>query len=913
MIGQALGHYSVESELGAGGMGRVYLATDTRLERRVAIKVLHDASLEDQDRLRRFEREARLLASLDHASIAAIHGLEHAGHVKFLVLEYVPGKTLAERIACGPLTVNEALDVTRQVAEALEVAHQRGIIHRDLKPANVKITPDGRVKVLDFGLAKALAANDEASIGARTTAPDLTHTGAVMGTAGYMSPEQATGKIVDARTDIWSLGCILYEMLTGLRAFAGDTTAEILVQLLERDPNWSALPASTPASVRQLLRRCLTKDVRRRLHHAADVRLELEDALAVPTAAAGSGARFPERVSDAVPVSPRRRTLTSAIAGIAAGVVLGAVIAGAWGSLRAGRETSSRIIRFAIDLPESAPLRPGYRVDLTFSRDSRTLLYPAGGVIHARRLDASDSSALQATAGLRWPFFSPDDQWLLLADPVKNALVKVPLSGGAPIAIAPVDMSFGGDWASDGYVYVTTQLIGGIIRTRDQGGGVEPVTVIDATREERSHRYGTLLPGGKALMFTVASAGIESYDDARIDVVDLTTKERKTVVQGGTYARYSPSGHIVYARAGSLYAVAFDSRTLKTSGTPVKVLEGVLMSTNVGTAYFDISRNGDLAYAVGPAESGGRTFHWVDRRGRSTPLPLPPRSYLNPRISPDGLRLAMEIEGPNHDFYVYDFDRGVMSRMTNDGSSHAPIWTPDARRIAYRTWKGGAMTMSWLPADRSGPEEPLVDYKAWQSATSFSPDGKYLAFDQYDRTSSDGGDIWILPLEGTRKPRPFVKTGFPAGAAQFSPDGGWLAYSSMESGRPEIYVQAWPGPGAKVQVSSEGGTDPVWRRDGKEVFYRNGPRMMAVAATVGSTFQAGKPQMLWSEEYTHGLSSSCGWRGTSRTSYDVSLDGERFLMIKEGDDQSLLATKIMVVVNWAAELNRIMAEVRADP
>jgi tRNA A-37 threonylcarbamoyl transferase component Bud32 len=894
MIGETLGHYSVESELGAGGMGRVYLATDTRLHRRVAIKVLHTASLEDQDRLMRFEREARLLASLNHANIAAIHGLEQAGDLKFLVLEYVPGRTLAERIASGPLTLKAALDVARQVAEALDAAHQRGVIHRDLKPANVKITPDGQVKVLDFGLAKALAANEtDSDIDARTTAPNLTHIGVVMGTVGYMSPEQATGKVVDTRTDIWALGCMLYEMLAGVRTFGGDSTTEVLVQLLERDPNWSALPATTPANVCQLLRRCLTKDARRRLHHAGDVRLELEDTLA-------------ERVSGAVAVSPRRRTLTPAIAGIAAGAVLGAVVGGTWIWQRAAPETAPRIIRLAIDLPENAPLRPGYRVDLAFSRDSRTLLYPVAGALHARRLDESDASVVQAAAGLRWPFFSPDDRWLLMADPVKNNLVKVPLNGGAPIPIAPVDMPFGGDWASDGYVYVTNQLIGGIIRTRDEGGGVEPVTEIDAERLERSHRYGTLLPGDKALMFTVASGSIDSYDDARIDIVDLSTKKRKTVVQGGTYARYSPSGHIVYAREGRLYAIAFDHRTLETSGTPVKVLDGVLMSTNIGTAYFDISRSGDLAYAAGPPENGGRTFHWVDRQGNSTPLPLPPRSYLNPRISPDGKQLATEIEGPNHDFYVYDFDRDVMSRITNDGSSHAPIWTPDARRIAYRTWKGGAMTMSWLPADRSGPEERLVNYTAWQSATSFSPDGKYLAFDQYDRTSPLGGDIWILPLEGDRQPRPFVKTGFPEGAAKFSPDGQWVAYSSMESGRPEIYVQAWPGPGAKIQISSDGGTDPLWRRDGKEIFYRNGPRMMAVTATAGSTFRAGKPQMLWSGEYTHGLSSSCGWQGTSRTSYDVSLDGERFLMIKD-DDQSLFATKIMVVVNWAAELNRIMA------
>ena len=899
MIGQALGQYRVESELGAGGMGVVYQAIDTTLGRRVAIKVLRDQFLIDPHRVARFEREARLLASLNHTNIAAIHGLEHAGDVTFLVLEYVPGQTLADRMAAGPLPIRESLGIARQIAEALEIAHQRGIVHRDLKPANVKITPEGQVKVLDFGLAKAVTPNDDAAAIAATTAQDFTEVGIVIGTVGYMSPEQATGKPVDMRTDVWALGCIIYELLTGMRTFSGDTAAAVLAQVLEREPDWGALPRDTPDNVRRLLRRCLSKDTRHRLHHAADARLELEDALA------GAG-------NDGVSIVPPRRGMLPAIVAVATAVILAAIGLVNWTWRQDAAVPVARIVRFAIDLPADSPLRPGYRVDLTFSRDSRTLLYPVGAALHARRLDESDSTEVKAAAGLRWPFYSPDSRWLLMADPVRNALVKVPLTGGASIPIAPADMMFGGDWASDGSIYVTNQLIGGILKTPEQGGGTEAVTQIDVDSQERSHRYSTLLPGEKALLFTVASGGIDSYDDARIDVIDLATKQRKTVVRGGTYARYSPSGHVVYARGGSLYAVAFDHRTLEVSGTPVKVLDGVLMSTNIGTAYFDISRNGDLAYALGPPENGGRTLHWVDRRGRSVRLPLPPRSYLNPRISPDGSRLAMEIEGPNHDFYLYDFDRDVMSKMTTDGISHAPIWTPDARRIAYRTWKGGAMTMSWMPADRSGPEEPLVNYKAWQSATSFSPDGKHLAFDQYDRTSSDGGDVWILSLEGGRDPQAFVKTGFPAGAAKFSPTGKWLAYSSMESGKAEVYVQAWPGPGAKIQISSEGGTDPLWRHDGTELFYRNGPKMMAVPITAGQTLQPGKPVLLWTGDFTHGLSSSCGWRGTSRTSYDVSLDGQRFLMIKD-DDQRLFATKIILVVNWAEELKRIMTAAGTKP
>lgn len=898
LIGRRLGVYEVQALVGTGGMGVVYQATDSRLGRPVAIKVLNDVGLKDANRLGRFEREARVLAALNHSNIAAIHGFEQVGDLSFLVLEYVPGETLAEQVARGPLPMKEAVDIARQVAEALEVAHQNNIVHRDLKPANLKITPAGQVKVLDFGLAKGLDGKSgagEADAATATNAGNLTQPGLIMGTVAYMSPEQASGKAVDGRTDIWALGCVMFEMVTGRRAFGGDSTQEILIQVLDREPDWSALPADTPENMRRLLRRCLVKDPRRRLHHAGDARLELEEALA-----GGVSGSIP------APIAPDRRAARLALVGIAAGLVLGVAGAGVWLWQRSPTAVASQIVRFAIDLPAASPVRPGYGVDLTFSRDSKTLLYPVDAVIHARRLDEADGKPLAAAAGLRNPIYSPDSKWLLMPDYVKRALVKVPLSGGAPVPIAPVDMFFRGHWATDGSMYVTNRLIGGIIRVQ-AGGGTEPVTQIDESKQERSHRYAALLPGEKALIFTVASANEDSYDDARIDVIDLATKKRKTLVHGGTYARYSPSGHVVFARDGSLYAVAFDERTLDVSGTPLKVLDGVLMSANTGTAYFDISPNGDLAYAVGPAENGERTFHWVDRRGRSTPLPLAPRSYLNPRLSPDGKLLAVEVEGPNHDFYTYDFDREVMSKITNDGTSHAPIWSPDGRRIAYRTWQGGEMTMSWMPADRSGPPERLVNFTAWQSAVSFSPDGKFLAFDQYDRTSSLGGDVWILPLDGDRKPQPFVKTSFPEGGAKFSPDGKWVVYSSMESGRAEVYVQAWPGPGAKIQISAEGGTDPVWRRDAKEVFYRNGREMLAVAVTTALEFKAGRPHVLWTGDYMHGLSSSCGWKGTSTTSYDVSLDGERFLMIKD-TDQRLFASRIMVVVNWADELKRMMAE-----
>ena len=900
MLAQTLGHYKLGPQLGIGGMGVVYQATDTRLGRQVAIKLLHDSLLSDPAMLARFEREARVLASLNHPNIAAIHGLEEAGGVKFLVLEYVPGDTLSQRLARAPLPLKEALDLGRQVADALGAAHEAGVVHRDLKPANLKITAEGKVKVLDFGLAKAIEAARPRSADAETATmiPEMTEAGVVMGTVPYMSPEQASGKPVDRKTDIWAFGCVMYEVLSGKRTFPGRTATEILVGIMDREPEWGALPANTPENVKYLLRRCLTKDPRSRLHDIGDARLELEDTLA-------------GRVTGPTPLVERHGA-GMRVMGVAAGLLIAAAGVGLWAWRSMEPPSPPRVARLSFDLPQGSRIVPVWAAtDLAFSRDSKTLVYPVNfpppNVAHTRRLDELDGKPLPDAKGMGNPLYSPGDRWLLLPDYSKRLLVKVPLGGGAPVPIAPFNMPFMGDWGKDGYIYWTSSLISGVIRTSENGGKDEPVTELDPEKQERAHRFARLLPDGKAIIFTVASGGIDSYDDARIDVVDLATKKRKTLVQGGTFARYSPSGHLVYARGGSLYAVAFDPRALEVTGTPVKVVDGVLMSTNIGTAYFDVSPAGDLAYAAGPVENGERTLHWVDRQGKATPLPLPPQSYLNPRISPNGKLLAVEVEGPNHDFYAYDFDRAVLSKITNDGTSHAPIWSPDGKRIAFRTWKGGKMTLAWMPADRSGPEELMVNVPAWQSAVSFSPDGKYLAFDQvaYDSTREDG--VWIMPLTGDRQPRPFAKSRFPVGAGKFSPDGKWVVYCSMESGKAEIYVQPWPGPGPKIQISSEGGMDPAWRRDGREIFYRNASKMMVVPVNTQAAFQAGRPQLLWEGEYTLGLSSSCGLRGVTFTSYDVSVDGQRFLMIKD-NDRNMYATKVVVVLNWVEELKRLMAE-----
>ncbi len=923
MVGRTLGHYRVESELGAGGMGIVYEGTDTRLGRKVAIKLLHPSLVEDADRMTRFEREARMLASLNHANIAAIHGLEEANGTKFLVLEYVPGDTLAARINSGTLSLREALDICRQIAEGLDAAHEKGIVHRDLKPANVKITPDGKVKVLDFGLAKAvesaLPGGTEAETA--TVTVDVTHAGIVMGTSAYMSPEQACGKPVDRRTDVWAFGCVMFEALARKRTFGGETMAEVLAAVLEREPEWNALPAALPENLRSLLRRCLTKDPHRRLRDIGDARLELEETLS------GQAVTRAAQMAAAAAVPRWRRALWPA--SLSALILLAAGL-GSWKFMTRSGAPAPDVIRFTHALPQGHRMPPGWNPGVIFSPDGRTVAfdYDVDGIPTAfqRRLDELDQKPLGGVKHLSTPVFSPDGRWVAMVDNMAHALKKVAIAGGAPVALAATDMFGRGDWGSDGYIYFTDRYPGGIHRVPEGGGPAEPVTTLDAQKGEFTHRHAQLLPGGKAIMFTVVAATMRSYDDARIEIQTLDTKRRILVHEGGFGARYSPSGHIVYANGGNLYALPFDPRTLETKGLPVRVIEGVQMSRNTGAAYFDVSPTGGLAYVPGLVEGGARTLVWVDRGGRETPLPLKPNSFLFPRISPtDENRIAVEVEGATHNLFIYDVTRDVLRTLTTDGLSHAPVWMPDGRNLCYRSWKAGTMTMWSMPSDESREGQRLTTVGARQSAVSVSADGRYLAFNQMadmpdgpaakkggDSMAPDasipmttGSDIWILPLQGPdRAPRAFKKSIFDEASPRFSPDGKWVAYCSNQLGQAQVYVEAWPGPGMKEQITSEGGTDPIFSRDGRELFYRHGNRMMVVPVSTAGEFKAGRPTLLWEGEYSHGMSSSCGPPGVSSANYDVSANGQRFLMVKD-EAHARFATNIVVILNWAQELRRL--------
>ena len=893
--GSKLGPFEILTLLGRGGMGEVYQARDLKLNRDVAIKVLPGHLATDPERLVRLRREAQVLAALNHPHIAHIHGLEDANGVPALVLELVQGSTLAERIASGPLPCSEATRVARQIADGLEAAHEKGIIHRDLKPANIKITLDGTVKLLDFGLAKAFS-GDGAELDLSVVTTTGTEAGVVLGTAAYMSPEQARGRPVDKRTDIWAFGCVLFEMLSGRRPFAGDTLSDTIAGILTREPDWNALPTDVPAHIHVLLRRCLEKDSKRRLRDIGDARLELVDG-----PPAGHGHREqPGHIDPEQPVAVSRRTAIAALAGAAVG-------AAATGALTIGRSRSAssrHLTRFALTMPPGEVHLASFSSRLGISRSGRLLAYntsPAPTRLYIRSLDDLEPKLIKEAAGGFAPFFSPDDRSIgfMAAQGIRRAA----LTGGAPQTVCSLQPGFGGaTWADDDTIYLVAETPGGLLRVPSSGGPPTELLPIDAASGDFMFKFPQALPGGKAVLLTVTSASIDSFDDASIVAVSVDDRKRRVLIEGGTYPRYA-AGHLLYCRNGALLAVRFDPDRLEVTGQPFTAMEGILMSRNTGQANFDVAGTGDLAFVPGQAEGGARSLVWVDRNGKAERVPLPTQSYLHPRLSPNGHKLAIEIEGSSHDIYVYDFASSVLTNITTDGISHWPVWSADGNHIGYRSGPMGRFQLWQVPADRSQAPQQLSAGGASQSAGSYSPDGRTIAYTVMGPGAPP--KVNIVPLDGDRTPRPLDDSKYAQGSPKFSPDGRWLAYCSNESGKAEVYVRAVPGPGAKIQVSTNGGTDPVWRRSGGELFYRIGDSMMAVSVTTGPSFTSGRPRELWKGHYSHGMSSSCGPAGPTSSNYDVTPDGERFLMIKDDDQDSAVSREVVVVLGWAEELSRL--------
>jgi serine/threonine-protein kinase len=923
MIGTRLAHYDITSHLGTGGMGEVYQASDSKLGRSVAIKFLPEAFSHDSERVARFQREARVLASLNHPNVAAIYGVEEVDGRHFLVMELVPGETLEERIRRGPLPLGEALVVARQIAEALEEAHEAGIVHRDLKPANIKITTDDKVKVLDFGLARVGQAEQSSSSLSMspTLAPSViqgmaraaTSAGAIMGTAAYMSPEQARGRVVDRRTDIWAFGVVLFRMLSGGNIFEGETVTDTLARILEREPEWNQLPPDTPAALRQLMQRCLTKNQKNRLQSIGDARIVIQELIENPVRPAQ-----PAVVAAAASAPAWKKVLPWALAPL--------FLATGFFLRPAAPPAERPLMRFAYPLPADHALLHNYRHATEVSPDGIRVAFISGpgGMpprIHIRDLNAQAETSLDGTEGARNLFFSPDGRWLGFQQ--GQQIKKIAVAGGAPAVVVEnlgltQDLNFGPPgltWGRDGTIVYAANLGAGLSRVRETGGQPEAFTQLDPANNEASHRLPHFLPDASAVLFTVLrySAVAPDWTRAQIWVQSTKTGERKHLIDNAVDARVAGGNALVFAREGKLFALRFDPASLSVTGPEVQVLDGVTHSvrgtaavTWTGAAQFSIADNGAIFYAPGSVEPPLLSaLVWFDRKGNLTPVPgMRPMFRFGPRVLPDGVRVATSELYVNKDIWIFDSARGTEDRATYEGQNAFPIFSPIGTHFAFRS-------------DRAGPQQiflsdgvNLRDAKRLTSGpsdvpSSWTPDGKELLFTRGFSTLGGNTDIYAVSVDQPDTPRAVLATPADERSPELSPDGKWLAYVSDDSGRPGIYVQPYPGPGPRVTITSGGALDPAWSKNGNELFYRVGPQIVAVPFTVsGGTFIPGKPITLFSQ-------ASLGSGTTVRANYDVAPDG-RFLlnqvMTEAGQQRNrrIFPSTLRFVLNWTQEVQQLL-------
>ncbi len=892
-IGQQLGFYEITALLGKGGMGEVYRAKDNKLKREVAIKILPEEFSRDLDRAGRFQREAELLAALNHPNIAAIYDVVEIDNARFLVLELVEGETLLERIRRGPIPVAEALTIASRVCEALEAAHEKGIIHRDLKPANVKITPDGKVKVLDFGLAKALehARTEEAS-NSPTLLSLASVPGLILGTAGYMSPEQARGHDVDQRTDIFSFGCLLFETLTARQPFQGETVTDIIASVVKSDPDFRALPGNVHPKAEELIRRCLAKNRKDRYHAIADVRLEIEAILAE-----SQGLRPADLLILNRPPLWKRIVPLAASAALAAGLASAVV----W-NIRT--TPSSPIARFGFVFPEGQNLTRGGRQVVAISSDGQNLVYQANRQLYLRKISDVESRPIEGTTvDAANPFFSPDGLWIGFYAVGERRLKKVALTGGAAIAIAEVDFPYGASWSSDDQILLADPQKG-ILRVSAKGGSAE--TIIAAKPGEVMHGP-ELLPDRDHVLFTISTgpAGAGRWDKAQVVAQSLKSGERRPII-GGADARYVPTGHLVYALGATVFAIAFDLNALAVKGGPVPIIEGVNRSFNAsGTAHFAFAGNGTMAFILGTAANPDKLV-LVSEKGMRQVLPATGVRYREPRISPNGKQAAWVSfdESANGTIWIYDLGGSTAPRRLTFENSDYPLWTPDSKRIIFtsrQTTAGGPGALMWQNADGTGTAEVLVQSNREGLNVDFgyiasSIYGKTLAF----RAQGNGSDIWQVSLDGDHTPKPLISLPADQNQAAISPDGHWIAYTSTETGRSEVFVQPFPITGAKYQVTSNnpafiGSGAPLWSPDGR-LFYVNfggGAQLSSFDVATSPNLSFSNPKMVMRLAVSP----------SSMRNYDLTPDGKQFLIIlRETDTPDARQPEMRITLNWFEDI-----------
>ena len=913
-IGQTISHYRILEKLGQGGMGEVFLAHDTSLDRKVALKFLPDIFSGDPERLARFEREAKLLASLNHPNIAMIFGLEQAAGKRFLAMELVEGETLAQQIERGPLPVDETLEVCRQIAEGLEAAHEKGVIHRDLKPANVKITPEGKVKILDFGLAKAFQGDSLAADASKspTLTDQMTRPGVILGTAAYMAPEQAKGKAVDKRADIWAFGCILYECLTGKRPFHGETVTETLASILKGEPDWKALPEGISRNSTVVLRRCLQKDPKERLHDIADVRIEIKETMAQPVEAATVPRRFSLLwlgVGAAVLVFVSilvERLLNRYFHPTAAAAVVTSTVRVEPGLCLYGVAQA--------DVPMELQ-RPS-RTAIAISSDNKFIVYSAveensGAQAHPqlylRNMDQPEAKRVEGTEGAVGPFLSYDNRWIGFW--ANEELWKVPVEGGKPTHLCKAPFFFGATWGIDDTIVFSA---GGNPSTGDRaglsiiparGGKTEPFTTPDPKRGEFSHRLPSWLPNGKAVLFTLMSNFLDSRP--RIAVVRKDTRQYRILLEDAADARYVSPGYLVFLRKDKLMARRFDPDRLIVDEEECLLVQNVMQAFtassfhNTGAGQFAVSVTGWLVYSQGgliPLENN--SLVWVDQNGMEQPVTDRKFPFQAPRLSPDGQRIVYYSYGLEQQIWVYDIARDAPSQLTSDGWAIWPIWTPDGKRIVFSYVKSEDLNLFWQPYDRSLQMERFSaksDYM--QRPGSWNRDGSKLAI-----VESHGGDAGIdvsILDTGTKSITQFLNSDCTEKTPEFSHDGLWLAYTSAEANKhDQIYVTDFPNKSKKVQITSEGGEQPLWAKDGKQLFYRRQDEVWAVDIQSTGDFKAGKPHRLFRKPES--------WRGAGGVirDYDLDLNSTRFLMVKVEQRKPTPVTEMILIQNWSEELNR---------